>query len=67
MNTYRVIMKVQGARRRMYDVDACFPGTAIRRALDGLEAPGSDVDVSCRLFARDVIRHYVYARVREVS
>ena len=65
MNTYRVMMRVQGGRVRGYNVDASMPEAAINRALRKMTTATSDVDVSCRLFARDVPRHYSDPKVRE--
>ena len=67
MNTYRVTFLVDN-RRRAYDVDATTPGTAINQALRGFTNPTTtDIDVSCRLFARQVTRDWNDPKVREVS
>ena len=67
MNTYRVQFRVNGRnRKRCYDVDASSPVIAVNRAMKGMVASNvSDVDVSCRLFANDVQRHYSDPWVRE--
>ena len=67
MNTYRVTMRVQSGRVRRYDVDATWPGVAIKRGLEEFTTPlTSDVDVSCRLFAKDIERDYSAPKVRVV-
>ena len=66
MNTYRIVFKI-GNRRLSYDVDALTFQTAISRALNGfLSERTSDVDVSCRLYARDIQRHHNDREVRPV-
>lgn len=65
MNTYRVHLLI-GERKRRYDVDASSPGAAINRALARITSHRtSDVDVSCRLFATNIDRHYGDPKVRE--
>lgn len=66
MNTYRVAFKI-GNRKRRYDVDATHPSAAIHHALNGFSRYTTpDIDVSVRLFARNIDRHYSDPKVRAV-
>ena len=67
MNTYRVdVRMLNWNRTRSYDVDASNPGTAIKRALEGLPLSPS-LTVSCLLYRRDTRRDYGDHKVREVD
>ena len=68
MNSYRVRFR-RNPKLRVFicDVEACRPGTAISRALQHFDVKCNDVDVSCRLRGRDVVRDWGDPKVRSVK